>query len=414
MIIFGAWSWYRINSILNEYIAKPIHNLTNCLKLDSPVEPDNHIEEINYLINEIEAWKVKLKKIQADENLAKLGQIAAQLAHDVRSPLSVIDILVRNLIDIPENTKAILRSALQRISDIANNFLTQYAQPSFIDLENGSSQHIPTLLISILSEKRSQYMDRSVIITLVCSSSCYDLFAQINPVEFKRILSNLINNSMEAIAVTSKGKIHVNLSRLNNQFLIEVSDNGRGIPSKLLPQIMKGGFSSGKKKGHGLGLSHAINTINQWHGTLTLTSKVNHGTNVIIRLPLSQEIPTWFVPSLSIDSETVIYILDDERSAYEELKYRLPSHVIHHFDNLVKLDEFIKLNKAQKSIYLIDYDLGDNHPNGIKIIEQLNIQLCAILITNRYDDVLLQKQCTLLDIKLLPKPALPQVPIYFD
>lgn len=284
LVVFGAWSWYRLSSVLNKYIAEPIQCLTNCLKSNVTVEQHNNIKEIDYLITEINEWKIKLNKMQADQNAAKLGKIAAQLAHDVRSPLSVIDMIIKNLTSMPEHTQALLRHATQRIADIANNFLAQYAAPSSNDKSEIASHFIPSILENIVAEKQSQYAELDVDIKLIIDESAQDSYSLINAADFARILSNLINNSIEAIS--KDGKVTITLSKLDHFLRVEIEDNGCGIPSHLLPQIVHGGMSFGKKNGLGLGLSHAIKTIEDWQGCIDIQSCEGSGTKVRIDLPV--------------------------------------------------------------------------------------------------------------------------------
>jgi signal transduction histidine kinase len=286
-LIFGSWSWYRLSSTLNNYVANPIKNLTNCLKENNSLIQTNNIHEIEYLISEINTWKHKLNKMQADEHIEKLGKIAAQLAHDVRSPLSAIDMLVKNLINVPENYRITLCHATQRISDIANNFLIQYKNPQSCSLTPSlSNEHISNLLDNIISEKRSQYTNRDINIILTIEENAKNAFSFINAVDFKRVLSNLINNSIEAICAS--GQVHVKLIKLENFLKIKIIDTGSGISTNLLPKIILGG-SFGKKGGSGLGLTHAIKKIEEWHGNLDINSKIGIGTKICITLPLAKE-----------------------------------------------------------------------------------------------------------------------------
>jgi hypothetical protein len=62
---------------------------------------------------------------------------------------------------------------------------------------------------------------------------------------------------------------------------------------------------------------------------------------------------------------------------------------------------------------LIDYDLGKDQPTGLDIILKNNLQSSAILMTNRFDDAVLQDRVRAAGVRLLPKPLIPHVPIRF-
>jgi signal transduction histidine kinase len=288
LIIFGTFSWYRLSSLMNNFIAHPIKKITNSLKDNSSSNEKYDLEEIQYLNHEISSWKTRLNKIKADENAAKLGKIAAQLAHDVRSPVSAIDMIVKNLTTIPENYKTILNNATQRISDIANNFLSQYKNPDS-STKAVAMQYIPDILESMVSEKRMQYIDRNIKLTLSIDDNAQNSFSIISHADFKRLLSNLINNAIEAI--THSGFVNIHLTKLNTFLKIDITDNGCGIEPELLPAIKSGGISLGKKNGNGLGLSHAIQMMEEWGGKLDINSNINAGTTISISLPLADRSP---------------------------------------------------------------------------------------------------------------------------
>lgn len=286
LIIFGTFSWYRLSSLMNSFIANPLKKITKSLKDNSSFDEKYDLEEIQYLKDEISSWKIRLNKIKADENATKLGKIAAQLAHDVRSPVSAIDMLVRNLTTVPENHKIILRNATQRISDIANNFLCQFKNPDS-SAAPATSQHIPDILENIVSEKKMQYIDRDIKLTLSIDENAHDTFSIVCHADFKRLLSNLINNSIEAI--THSGLVNIYLVRFDTHLRIDIADNGCGISPELLPVIKSGGISLGKKNGNGLGLSHAIKVTAEWGGKLDIKSSVGEGTIISISLPVANK-----------------------------------------------------------------------------------------------------------------------------
>lgn len=280
LILFAIWNWHRLNKLLNTYITDPIKNLAKSLKSNSNFKSENSIEEINYLAQEINSWQLKLEQMKSDENSIKLGKIAAQVAHDIRSPISVIDMLINDAPNFPEERTLILRHALQRIEDISNNFLAQYKSPS--EKEEITREYIPEILENMISEKRIQYGHRNIEFVLTIEDTISS-FSWVHAGDFKRVLSNLINNAIESIS--NSGTVKVNLFALENSLRIEIIDNGCGIDNEMLPKIKAGGISVGKKYGSGLGLSHAIKKIKEWNGTLEITSQVRVGTAISIQLP---------------------------------------------------------------------------------------------------------------------------------
>jgi len=280
LVIFSCWCWYRLSDILNNYIAHPIKNLAKCLSADEVIEQSNDIDEIKYLVGEINTWKNRINKTKEDEHGIKLGKIAAQLAHDVRSPIMVMDMVIKNITQIPENHKNMLQQAAQRIADIAGGFLVYYRDKGIADSEI-KNENVLVLLQAIIKEKQLQYSDKSVNISFT-NTVTDNYYSNINASDFNRVISNIINNAAEAIE--DEGKIDINLFRKDAYLCLSIVDNGRGISPDVLPHIFEG-KSVGKVDGSGLGLSHAKMVIEGWNGRIHVDSIQNKGTQAIIYLP---------------------------------------------------------------------------------------------------------------------------------
>ncbi|MBU0507156.1 hypothetical protein KJ708_14305, partial [bacterium] len=274
----------------------------------------------------------------------------------------------------------------------------------------------------IISEKRTQFSSRpNLIISSSIDRASYGLFAKIQTKEFKRFLSNLINNAAEAIA--GNGSITTTLRPADTGVQIIVKDNGKGIPADILPKLTTKGASFGKEKGQGLGLYHARTTIESWGGQLTISSEINKGTSVIVDLP-KQEAPSWFVPEIKLpkvkNNLPYILILDDDSSIHQVwdnrlreldvptqniLHFKNPNSLIHYYDNNKNILDKISL------ICLFDYELIGSNLNGLDVIRELNLAQHAILVTSHYEEADIRNECAHLGVKLLPKNLAGFVPI---
>ena len=101
--------------------------------------------------------------------------------------------------------------------------------------------------------------------------------------DFKRIISNLLNNAFEA--VEKEGEVTLRLSKHEKMLEVEIIDTGRGIPLEILPRIGERAFSYGKD-GNGFGVSHAKEVLEKNNGKFDITSKINEGTTVTLYLPV--------------------------------------------------------------------------------------------------------------------------------
>ncbi|MCX7124279.1 MAG: HAMP domain-containing sensor histidine kinase, partial [Gammaproteobacteria bacterium] len=151
-------------------------------------------------------------------------KIAAQVAHDIRSPLSALQILTeQQLTELEESKRILLRDAVYQIRDIVNN-LDQNC------LSKSAETQIAILLEHVLSERRAALTEKSICIKQNFVVDSYSLFTKVPPSDIKRVLTNLINNSAEAIQ-SKNGTIEITLDSDKDNIIITVSDNGCGIPS---------------------------------------------------------------------------------------------------------------------------------------------------------------------------------------
>src|SRR5690606_24904782 len=118
------------------------------------------------------------------------------------------------------------------------------------NIEAGTSeeprpQSIASLLEEIVNEKKVLVRDRSKVrISLEIDRDAHGLFARVEPQKFKTVLSNLINNAIEALP--GAGTVRVHLEGKDHQVGIRICDNGRGIQPEVLSALNKSGGSFGK------------------------------------------------------------------------------------------------------------------------------------------------------------------------
>ena len=373
----------------------------------------------------------RLKKVEIDhfKNTA-LHSMAAQVSHDIRSPLAALEMITGSLEDLPEDNRLIIRNSVNRIRDIANdllNFNKNTINPTLVPTtvklppdEEPSLNLLSTVLDSITTEKRIQYRNlMNVAIEFNQSIDNYGLFANFRNNEFKRVFSNLINNSVESLDNES-GSVQIKLAASptdSSLIEIKIKDTGRGIPAKLIPELGQEGKSFGKPDGNGLGLYYAYKTIKKAGGSISIQSEIGKGTEITITLP-RQKAPSWFVPELKTSSVSNIIVFDDDASVHQIWKNRLESKYnktinFYHFSNPSDLKQFYRKNFSEldETTFLMDYEISNNSETGLDLIEQLGIADSSILVTSRYEEKQIRDRCNRLNVKLIPKTMSGFVPI---
>ncbi len=364
-----------------------------------------------------------LAKAKESEKVAKLSQ---QIAHDIRSPLAALSVLEAELNQLPEDTRLLLRSAVQRIRDISNGLLQGRStgkKGAQAAATSDDTIHLLAALEPIISEKRTQHRNReNLALSFEPASESYALFTRISSIEFKRVISNLIDNAVDALP-TSGGKIDVSLRLDQQRFaVLDILDSGRGISPDLLPNLGKvRGLTHGKEGGSGLGLFHARTQIEDVGGSLELRSEVGAGTCVTLRLPLIEP-PAWFVSELTLETQTQLIVVDDDesihqvwRSRFDKLKSSGTGVQLLHFRTPLEFAEFLTEEEnpspGLRRIYLMDYELLGHRENGLDLIERFGLASKSILVTGRFDDPFLRNRAARIAVPIIPKSMAGLVPI---
>ena len=356
-------------------------------------------------------------------------QTAQQVAHDLKSPLATLLQVTETLKQVPPERLRLIRNAVSTIRDIANSLIDKKCEASspnkavtrksaIASTEQPTIQLVSSLIDVAVAERRAEYRNQAGIeISAQPTSKSYGLFVKVQPTEFRRVLSNLLNNAVEAVG--DAGLIAVNISPEGENVIVSITDNGIGIPSERLPLLGARGVTFDKPNGRGLGLFHAKETAKSWGGDLKIESKEGKGTTVKVILPRA-ETPTWFVPSLSIAENTTVVVLDDDNSIQHTWANRFKSAVKNSKAiNLVKFsraDEVLEWKMSGKApmdaFYLCDYQLNHQSRNGLDVIEELAIQDRSVLVTGHFEEREIRERCLAQGVRLVPKELIGFLPIH--
>lgn len=279
-LIIALFLKFRLRSLLTE----PLIDVRDSIKRFASGARNPHVivdhqivewSEIQVALSELLLNIIELEKAQHQAGQAR---VAKQIIHDIGSPLSLLRIASKAFAEVPMEKRELISAAVDRIDGIIAQLNSE------MNGNNESSTNILPLIAAVIEEKR-----------LIASQGgrvdiCYtnhegggQIHCMIGPQLFKRVLSNIIGNAMEAIPAA--GTVSVNVKSGLDRVRIEISDTGKGIPSHLI-ETVQFGHSHGKQGGQGLGLSHARATVESWSGSLTIESRDRLGTVVTISLPL--------------------------------------------------------------------------------------------------------------------------------
>jgi len=228
------------------------------------------------------------------ERILAWGEMAQQVAHEVKNPLTPIKLGIQHIRraweDQSPNYAEILRRnvdaillEIDRLAGIATSF-SRYAAPA----SQGSAPLEAVDLLQITGEVMELYRAGVGEASFVCNVAGGVPAVQARPGEMKEVLFNLLENARSALG--ESGKVSVLVESIPGEeggeeegVLLRVRDDGMGIAPELLPRVFEPHFST-RSSGTGLGLAIVYRLVESWGGSIELASQVGEGTEIRIRL----------------------------------------------------------------------------------------------------------------------------------
>lgn len=252
-------------------------------------------ERIRNLIEDVDQTQTQLQQsrehLVQSEKLAMVGKLAAGVAHSVRNPLTSVKMRLFSLqrtlklSALQKEDFDVISDEIRHIDAILQNFL-EFSRPPKLKIQRVSPSDVVDMAIQLLKHRVESY---GVQVELYRQYRLPEIEG--DPEQLKEVLVNLIINACEATG--EGGKIEIQELQgfsepMGRVAVIQLSDNGPGIPEPIRESIFQPFFST-KEEGTGLGLSIARRIIEDHDGCLNLRSKKGKGTTFIITLPSKEE-----------------------------------------------------------------------------------------------------------------------------
>ena len=291
LILLGATSSYYIA----ERIADPVRQLTTATKriaqgtYDEPIvtRTTDEFEQLVYAFNQMANELVRQRRELAHTNRLKAwAEMARQVAHEIKNPLTPVQLSAEHLLRVHKDRGSPLGSVLD---DCVTSILKQVRilrQISSDFSSYGTSPEIhkrPTtldeLVLSVIDPYRHGLLDRIKIRTDLLASSI-QLF--IDPVLVGRAFTNIIENALHAMPNT--GSLIIEARPKKNLMQITIHDTGVGFDADTRRRIFEPYFST-KVRGTGLGMAIAKRNIELNGGSIAVESIPSVGTTVTVSFP---------------------------------------------------------------------------------------------------------------------------------
>jgi signal transduction histidine kinase len=209
----------------------------------------------------------------------RFAEQARQVAHDIRSPLSALEMALVNS-EISEDRKEIFKAVSARIRRVVEDLLSRSRNSINVFSEAKNPELGKVDLVKVIDEivLENRVASNSIHSNIACSS----LAIQANEADLGRMLSNLLDNSLESKMMNRDLLVQLEIQESRDEVLLLIQDNGKGMSPEVLSRVGENGFTFGKDKGNGLGVSFAKRKLKEWGGSLKILSKEGEGTVVAL------------------------------------------------------------------------------------------------------------------------------------
>lgn len=286
---------YIIRNIAHS-IAQPIQQATTVMR--QLADGQRHLTvDSGDAYGEVQALMAGMEQLRADliryEQLiqqqsadAAMGQLAAHVAHDIRTPVTTLQMVLHRLeqtetqhgIDLRlTSARATTAKLAQLADDLCDVAKARQVEPFSTDLVQVIQQ--------VFNEIAPHIAEQPIQLTYEGPPS---LAASVDVPKINRVLTNLIQNAVYAVGARHDADVRlvrVVASHAIGTISLGVHDNGTGIAEEHVPRLFERFFSTKGNEGTGLGLAYCKEVIEAHHGTIAVASQPGQGTVFSITIP---------------------------------------------------------------------------------------------------------------------------------
>ncbi len=282
-LLASIMMYLRITKQLHQRIIKPLkHTLHHSASNQKYFNEKTAAIEITDLYhktqNFIKTLHEQRDSIEESKIKSAQYQMAVQIAHDIRSPALSLETISALSTELKDENKELINQVIHRIVQISDNILKTHT-PDTVEISIG---HI---LDNILNEKKAYCKNKNISFKASLAPNSHDTYINLSEEQISRVLSNILNNSIEAI--NNHGHIEISVELEQNYAHISIMDDGQGISPENLLLIFDDTFTANKPNGNGLGLFHARQVIEAVGGTIQAHSTCGQGATIQIVLPIA-------------------------------------------------------------------------------------------------------------------------------
>ncbi len=284
--------------IISNYITKPMQTIKKSLSQTALSQSNVKInikrnDEIGELVKEynkmVDELEKSARKLMETERESAWREMAKQVAHEIKNPLTPMKLSVQHLSRIvkPEDEES--RKNLKRFSENMINQIESLSEiaSAFSDFAKMPTVKFKKIDVNKVIENTLELFrgTKNIQFQFGAQPGC---FIEGDEKQLERVLINLLKNSVQALYSQEKGMINISTQIKDQNVYIYVQDNGTGIKNEQINKIFLPNFTT-KSGGTGLGLAMVKNIIHSFKGTIELLETSEKGTLFLIQLPRYEE-----------------------------------------------------------------------------------------------------------------------------
>lgn len=352
------------------------------------------------------------QQLQQSQKMEVLGQLTGGVAHDFNNLLAALMgnlQLLERLSELPDRSQTYLHRALdvsERGAQLVRRLLAfsrkQQLQPEMVIVDE---------LIDGMEELLQYSVAAPVRLQLQLEAPGTSLY--IDPSQLENAILNLTLNSAAAIPAQGWIRIRTGLDEARHEIVIEVSDNGTGIPIAMQKRVLEPFFTTKPAgQGSGLGLSTVYGFVKQSGGDLQLQSVPQQGTRIQLAWPLTDEAVQRSVPEplkpVEFERAAGVALVEDEPSVRLALTELLQARglAVTSFEHGEQFIDWIQHQEVGPGLLISDVNLG-GQLNGIDVVSMANKywpDTPCLLISGLPQEMLEQTLGLTIHWRLLAKP----------
>jgi PAS domain S-box-containing protein len=249
------------------------------------------------------------RELEVSRRLAAVGKLTAGVGHEVKNPINAMVVhleLLRSKLQVAGEGRSFLAGAQRHVDILAGEMtrldrvvqtLTDFTRPLELQLQDLNLCDVAEAVVELTSGEMDE---RNV--QFECSMAS-DVLVRGDGELLRQALLNLVLNGMQAMTGDAKGGVlRIDVRREQDMAVVEVSDQGPGIPPELMPKIFDLYFTT-KSTGSGIGLAMTYRIVQMHGGSMDVRSELGNGAHFIVRLPVTVQAEVRTAPRQTVGRE---------------------------------------------------------------------------------------------------------------